>query len=570
MKLLNAPVLKHFDPILETRVETDSSDTVIAGALSQRHNELWHPVAFFSETMIPAEMNYSIHDKELLAVVRALQCWRPELIGLEKPFTVITDHRELEHFSTKRLLNSRQATWAEVMSQYHFEITYRPGTENGAADDLSRKTGDLRTQKAKQEAARTMRLFRPALEPERRISGIFEIDDALRTMHIDNVPEITLADEVPETTDVLETTLADDVPKTTLSGFMLLDELLRANRDDPSLQEFRQKVLEGHNDWTSPDGRMILYKGRLAVPLGILRTRAIDEIHSSIARAHPGQTKTRRLVAEQFWWPGLAGDVDRFVHNCLKCRRAKVPRDKTPGLLQPLPIPSRRWRNLALDFKKMPEDRHGYNNCLVIIDRLSKASWITPCQDSATAKDAAKMYYEGPFRIFGLPQTITSDRGPQFISAFTDELCKILGIKWRLASAGHSQTTGQAEIMNEYLDQRLRPFINHYQDNWSEAIPAMDAAQMGLPHESTGCQPHEVLMGFPMPVGFDWRDQTDTSNLTVRERITREEAQKTARTIQEYWDHARQIILQAQERMQQQANRRRRVPDFGPGDFVYY
>lgn len=73
-------------------------------------------MAFYSETIHGAELNYSIHDKELMAMVRALKVWRPELIGLPKPFLVITDHEPLEYFGTKRLLNLRQAGWAETLS----------------------------------------------------------------------------------------------------------------------------------------------------------------------------------------------------------------------------------------------------------------------------------------------------------------------------------------------------------------------------------------------------------------------------------------------------------------------
>ena len=91
-KLTDAPLLHHFRHDLETKVETDASDGVVAGVLSQMSGGLWHPVSYFSETMAPAELNYFIHDKELLAVVRALQYWRPELVGAREPFTIYTDY----------------------------------------------------------------------------------------------------------------------------------------------------------------------------------------------------------------------------------------------------------------------------------------------------------------------------------------------------------------------------------------------------------------------------------------------------------------------------------------------
>jgi hypothetical protein len=68
--------------------------------------------------------------------------------------------------------------------------------------------------------------------------------------------------------------------------------------------------------------------------------------------------------------------------------------------------------------------------------------------------------------------------------------------------------------MNDYLDQRLRPFINHFQDNWSDAIPAMDTVQASLPHENTGLSPHEIMRGFAMPLHFDWDRRTLLGNDT--------------------------------------------------------
>jgi hypothetical protein len=128
-RLLTAPVLVHYSPGKPTRVETDASDGVVAGVLSQlqEQDSQWHPVSYFSKTMLPAECNYSIHDKEMLAIIRALEMWRPELEGLqtEERFDIVTDHRALEYFMTTKMLNSRQAKWAEFLTRFHFLIRYR-------------------------------------------------------------------------------------------------------------------------------------------------------------------------------------------------------------------------------------------------------------------------------------------------------------------------------------------------------------------------------------------------------------------------------------------------------------
>jgi len=84
-------------------------------------------------------MRYTI--KEMLAVMRGLREWRGLLIGLQKtPFVAdVTDHRALEYFTTKKLLNQRQARWADELADYNLRITYRPGSSNTIADILSRK-----------------------------------------------------------------------------------------------------------------------------------------------------------------------------------------------------------------------------------------------------------------------------------------------------------------------------------------------------------------------------------------------------------------------------------------------
>ena len=163
LSLSTAPVLKHFNHLLPTKLETDASNGVIAGVLSQQHeNGNWHPTGFYSECLKGAELNYPIHDKELLAIIRSLELWRPELVGFQRsdPFIIITDHRPLEYFMTKRLLNQRQANWVTILSQYHCCFTYRPGSQNTVADSLSRKASEMQTLKERQANERTMSIFK--------------------------------------------------------------------------------------------------------------------------------------------------------------------------------------------------------------------------------------------------------------------------------------------------------------------------------------------------------------------------------------------------------------------------
>ena len=86
--------------------------------------------------MSTSEVNYEIHDKEMLAVIRALEEWRAELEGLQRKerFEILTDHRALEYFMKTKKLNARQARWAEFLSRFYFLIRYRPGKQNTLAD----------------------------------------------------------------------------------------------------------------------------------------------------------------------------------------------------------------------------------------------------------------------------------------------------------------------------------------------------------------------------------------------------------------------------------------------------
>ena len=134
----SAPTLAMFDPKKTVIIETDASDFAIGACLTQEENGNRHPIAYFSRKMSPAEQNYEIYDKELLAIVAALRHWRIYCEGASG-LTIYSDHKNLQYFTTTKDLSRRQCRWSELLGQYQFDIIYTPGKDNGRADALSRR-----------------------------------------------------------------------------------------------------------------------------------------------------------------------------------------------------------------------------------------------------------------------------------------------------------------------------------------------------------------------------------------------------------------------------------------------
>lgn len=120
-------------------MEVNALNTEIGAILSQRQGTppKFYPCAFYSCKLNPAEQNYDIGNRELLAMKAAFEEWRHWLEGAKDPFLVLTDHRILEYLHSAKRLNPRQARWALFFIRFHFIITYRPGTKNIKADSLS-------------------------------------------------------------------------------------------------------------------------------------------------------------------------------------------------------------------------------------------------------------------------------------------------------------------------------------------------------------------------------------------------------------------------------------------------
>jgi len=136
-----APVLvspQESDPF---RIEANSSDFATGAVLSQQSmtDRKWHPIAFYSKSLSSMEWNYKIHDKEMLAIIHALEEWRHFLEGTTHLVEIWTDYKNLEYFMMAKKLNCRQARWSLHLARFDFLLYHRPGHAMGKLDALSRK-----------------------------------------------------------------------------------------------------------------------------------------------------------------------------------------------------------------------------------------------------------------------------------------------------------------------------------------------------------------------------------------------------------------------------------------------
>ena len=138
-KFTSYPVLRNPDPTKRYIVDTDASAFALGATISQDFKDGRHPIAYFSKSLLPAERNYNIYDRELLATVAALRAFRHLLLGAQQKFLIRSDHNNLKYFKSPQKISARQARWYELLQDYNFELEHFPGKSNTIADLLSRR-----------------------------------------------------------------------------------------------------------------------------------------------------------------------------------------------------------------------------------------------------------------------------------------------------------------------------------------------------------------------------------------------------------------------------------------------
>ena len=240
------------------------------------------------------------------------------------------------------------------------------------------------------------------------------------------------------------------------------------------------------------------------VPLS-LRRELFTLLHGL---AHQGVKRTKSIISERFVWPGLARDVTEWCTVCDQCQRNKVHvHAKAP--LEEFSVPTRRFQHVHVDIVgPLPENR-GQNYLFTIIDRHSRTPQAVPMVDS-TAESCALAFWLGWVQMFGVPETVTSDRGAQFCSLLWQEMADVVGFQHCTTTSYHPQSNGLVERFHRTLKAALRARLGGTR-GWLAALPVVLLALRATPGED-GFSPARLAFGqelaLPLDLGSRFRSRT--------------------------------------------------------------
>jgi transposase InsO family protein len=256
-------------------------------------------------------------------------------------------------------------------------------------------------------------------------------------------------------------------------------------------------------EWTLID-EVLYFRGKVYVPDSLdLRRRIVSLCHDTRLAGHAGRWKTLELVSRNYWWPQMSRYVRKYVSTCDPCLRMKAQRHQPVGELHPLPIPDTPWDTISVDFIVELPDSAGHNAIMVVVDSVTKRAHFVPTFTTVSAAGTARLFIQQVWKHHGLPRKVVSDRGPQFVAEFTQELYRMLGIKLAATTAYHPQGDGQTERVNQELEQYLRLFVNQRQDDWTDLLPLAEFQYNNHIHSSTQHPPFLLESGRLPRMGFE-------------------------------------------------------------------
>ncbi|CAH2085596.1 unnamed protein product [Euphydryas editha] len=451
--LSSKSVLTIFDPDKPVELHTDASSDGYGAVLIQRDQNVPHVVAYFSRRTTEIESRYHSYELETLAVVRAVESFRHYLYG--QHFTVYTDCNSLKASKAKTDLSPRVHRWWAFLQAYDFDIIYKEGRHMAHADFLSRNP-----------------LPAPSVSGESSIASL----DSNTTHFRKSVNFVELHNswiQVEQKRDqeiqnLISQHEKGELPGTIAHTYDVRDGILYRKVE-------RNKI----STWLP------------IVPRSLVWT-LINHVHTEIK--HLGHDKTLNKLYEQYWFPQMSKNVQRFIDSCIVCKASKGISGAQQVRLHPIPKVSVPWHTVHIDMTGKlsgKSDRNEYAS--VIIDAFTKYVLLeyTQSLDSACAVKALKK----AVCLFGSPQKIIADRGRCFISTEFKEFCTGHNIELHLIATGSARANGQVERVMRTLKNLLTIVENDTNKVWRDELDEVQLALNSTRSRVTGFTPTELMFG---------------------------------------------------------------------------
>ena len=506
MLLTSPPILQYPDFTRQFILTTDASNECVGAVLSQGEPSKDLPIAFASRVMSKAEKNYSVSEKELLAITWAVKHYRPYLFG--KRFLIYSDHKPLKYLMSVKDPSSRLLRFRLKLDEYDYTIEYKPGRINTNADALSRAF-PITTRSARNVPSNTSPVASTSAQAYLDESQNQENSSLQSQSNYDSFQ--TAIDYDDPTYQLSEESYSSHEQPLNLSRNQEQNNFNnRSNTENVSEEitpEEQQSYDSARNsdgtvptepddfsqfDWSTVRESFTGNEKMTPSPAEILTILA--ECHDTPTGGHQGIIRTFKRIKRRYNWPGMLGDVRKYVRKCPKCQIAK------PSALGQIPLQVTTTSKYVIEkilmdvVGPLPLTTRNNKYILTIQDDLSKFLVTIPlvCQDSVTIASALAKHF---ICIFGVPKIILTNRDSNFISNTIKKLCKLFNIKKINSTAYRPQTQGIIERSHRTLKEYLRSFVNKKQTDWDLLLPYSTFCFNTATSCSTNFTPFELVFG---------------------------------------------------------------------------